>query len=93
MERNGGGKSVLWGLYLAAVYAKYRSVESINVKNLILSDSAAKNKLIYQNTTVFGLYQELHIPSTDVECSSIDWLDLIDNSWTRIDVLRDNIDS
>ena len=59
--------------------------------NLILSDSAPKNKLIYQNTMVFGLYQKLHIfLSTGVECNSIDWLDLIDNSWTRIDMLRDS---
>ena len=27
--------------------------------------------------------------STGVKCTSIDWLDLIDNSWARIDVLRD----
>ena len=53
---------MLRGLYLAAVYAKYGSVERISVRNLILSDSAAKNKLIYQNTIVFGLHQKLHVP-------------------------------
>ena len=41
--RNRGGRSVLQGLYLAAVYPKYHSTV-----NLILSDSAPKNKLIYQ---------------------------------------------
>ena len=54
--RNGGGRSVLQGLYLAAEYAKYRSAEMMNARDLILSDSAPKNKLIYQNTMVFGLH-------------------------------------
>ena len=60
--RNGGGRSVLQGLYLTAAYAKYRSTERMNARDLILSDSAPKNKLIYQNTMVFGLHQKLHIP-------------------------------
>ena len=53
---------MLRGLYLAAVYAKYHFVERISIRNLILGDSAAKSKLIYQNTMVFGLHQKLHIP-------------------------------
>ena len=45
--RNGGGRSVLQGLYLTAEYAKYRSAERMNARDLILSDSAPKNKLIF----------------------------------------------
>jgi len=48
----------IWLQYIA----KYRSVERMSARNLILSDSAPKNKLIYQNTMVFGLHQKLHIP-------------------------------
>jgi len=66
--------------------------ERMSARNLILSDSAPKNKLVYQNTMVFGLHQKLHIHEYGVECSSIDWLDLIDNSWTRIDALRDSVE-
>ena len=56
IAKNGRGRSVLQGLYLAAAYAKYRSAERMNARDLILSDSAPKNKLIYQNTIMFGLH-------------------------------------
>jgi hypothetical protein len=46
--RNGRGGSVLQGLILAAVFAKYRSVGRITAGYLILSDSIPKIKLIYQ---------------------------------------------
>ena len=65
------------------------SAERIGARNLILNDSAPKNKLIYQNIMVFSFHQKLHIPEYGCLCTSIDWLDLIDKSWTRIDVLRD----
>ena len=52
------------------------SAERISAGSLILSDSTLKNKIIYLNTR--GL--------ASIKCTSIDWLDLIDNSWTRIDV-------
>jgi hypothetical protein len=38
------------------------SIERISAENLILSDLAPKNKLIYQNTIMFSLYQKLCIP-------------------------------
>jgi hypothetical protein len=46
--RNGRGGSVLQGLILAAVYAKYHSAGRTTAGGLILSDSTPKNKLIYQ---------------------------------------------
>jgi hypothetical protein len=36
-------------------------IERVSARNLILSDSTPKNKLIYQNTTVFSVHQKLHI--------------------------------
>ena len=36
-------------------------IERLSAGNLILSDLTPKNKLIYQNTMVFTLYQKLRI--------------------------------
>ena len=75
---------MLQGLYLAAVYPKYYSTG-----NFILSDLAPKNKPIYQILWCLASIKSFIFLSTGVKCSSIDWLDLIGNSWARIDVLRD----
>jgi hypothetical protein len=45
--RNGKGVSVLQGLILAAVSAKYHSAGTTIAGDLILSDSTPKIKLIY----------------------------------------------
>ena len=46
--------SVLQGLILAVVFAKYYSAGGMDAGYLILSDSTPKIELVFQNIVVFG---------------------------------------
>ena len=64
--------------------AKYGSVRRISAINLISSDLTPKIGRIYQITIKLFL-------SVGVKFSTLDWLVLIDNRWTKVDGPRDNL--
>ena len=63
--------------------AKYSSVRRISAINFISSDLTSKIGRIYQITIKLFL-------SAGVKFSTIDWLVLINNRWTKVDGPRDN---
>jgi hypothetical protein len=50
--------SVLRGLILAVVFAKYHSAERMDAGYLILSDLTLKIEPVFQNIVAFGQYQK-----------------------------------
>ena len=82
--------SVLQGLILAVVFAKYHSAGRMSAGYLILSDSTPKIKLVFQNIVAFDYIKRVEFLSTGIEFGLYYWLILIDNLRTLITVLRDS---